>query len=310
MRRALVTGGAGFIGSHLVERLARDGWDVRVLDDLSGGRRDNLAAVAGSAELIDGDVRDPDAARAAVADAEAVFHLAALPSVQRSWERPLDSLGVNALGTATVVEAAVGEGCRTLVYSSSSSVYGDQAAAVKAETLPARPISPYGYAKLLGEKLALAHSRADGTRVVALRYFNVFGPRQDPDSPYAAVVPRFVRHALAGTVATVHGDGLQRRDFTFVDNAVCANLAALDAREHGVAVNVACGRSISVLELAERIGELTGHPLRTVHGPARDGDIRDSLADLARARRVLGYEPAVGFEEGLRMTCEWYAGRS
>jgi UDP-glucose 4-epimerase len=307
---ALVTGGAGFIGSHLAERLVRDGWEVRVLDDLSSGRRQNLATVADSAELIDGDIRDPDVARAAVAGAEAVFHLAALPSVQRSWERPLDSLGVNALGTANVVEAAVRAGCRILVYSSSSSVYGDQVAAVKAETLPPRPISPYGYAKLMGEKVSLAHSREHGTRVIALRYFNVFGPRQDPDSPYAAVVPLFVRHALAGTVATVHGDGLQRRDFTYVDNAVCANLAALGAREHGVAVNVACARSVSVLDLVERIGELTGRPLRTLHGPARDGDIRDSLADLRRARRVLRYDPVVSFEEGLRMTCEWYAGRA
>ncbi|HYW27176.1 MAG TPA: NAD-dependent epimerase/dehydratase family protein [Terriglobales bacterium] len=310
MSRAIVTGGAGFIGSHLVERLVRDGWDVRVLDDLSSGRRRNLADLDGAVEVVDGDVRDPDVAGAAVAGAEVVFHLAALPSVQRSWERPLDSLGVNALGTANVVEAAVRAGCRTLVYSSSSSVYGDQAAPVKTESLPPRPISPYGYAKLMGEKVSLAHSREDGTRVIALRYFNVFGPRQDPDSPYAAVVPLFVRHALAGTVATVHGDGLQRRDFTYVDNAVCANLAALGAREHGVAVNVACARSVSVLDLVERIGDLTGRPLRVAHGPARDGDIRDSLADLGRARRVLGYEPVVSFEEGLRMTCEWYAGRS
>jgi UDP-glucose 4-epimerase len=310
MSRALVTGGAGFIGSHLVERLLREGWDVRVLDDLSSGRPANLAAVDGAVELVHGDVRDPDVARAAVAGAEAVFHLAALPSVQRSWERPLDSLGVNALGTANVVESAVRAGCRTLVYSSSSSVYGDQPAPVKSETLPPRPISPYGYAKLLGEKLCLAHSREDGLHVIALRYFNVFGPRQDPDSPYAAVVPLFVRHALAGTAATVNGDGLQRRDFTYVENAVCANLAALGAREHGVAVNVACARSISVLELVERIGELTGRPLRVVHGPARDGDIRDSLADLGRARHVLRYDPVVSFEEGLRMTCDWHGGGS
>ena len=310
MSRALVTGGAGFIGSHLVERLVRDGWDVRVLDDLSSGRPANLAALDGAVELVHGDVRDPDVASAAASGAEAVFHLAALPSVQRSWERPLDSLGVNALGTANVVEAAVRAGCRTLVYSSSSSVYGDQAAPVKSETLPPRPISPYGYAKLMGEKLSLAHSRDDGLRVIALRYFNIFGPRQDPESPYAAVVPLFVRHALAGTAATVNGDGLQRRDFTYVENAVCANLAALGASQHGVAVNVACARSISVLELVERIGELTGRPLRVVHGAARDGDIRDSLADLGRARHVLGYDPVVSFEEGLRMTCEWYGGRS
>jgi UDP-glucose 4-epimerase len=307
--RALVTGGAGFIGSHLTERLVRDGWEVRVLDDLSNGRRENLAGVAGAVELLDGDVRDADMVRAAVTGTEAVFHLAALPSVQRSWERPLDSLGVNAAGAATIAEAALREGCRLLVYSSSSSVYGDQEAPIKAETLPTRPISPYGYAKLMGEKVCLAHSRADGTRVLALRYFNVFGPRQDPDSLYAAVVPRFVRHALAGTVATVYGDGGQRRDFTYVDNAVRANVAALGAKDHGVAVNVACGRSVSILDLVDRIGELTGRALRIEHGPARDGDIRDSLADLDRARRVLDYTPVVSFEEGLRMTCEWYAGR-
>jgi UDP-glucose 4-epimerase len=309
-RAVLVTGGAGFIGSHLVERLVHDGHRVRVFDDLSTGRPASLEAVAGDVELRAGDVRDRDAVAAAVAGMEAVFHLAALPSVPRSWERPLDSLGVNALGATNVVEAAVRAGCRTLVYSSSSSVYGDQPAPAKVETLPPRPISPYGYAKLMGERVSLAHSRQDGIHVLALRYFNVFGPRQDPDSPYAAVVPRFVRHALAGTEATVYGDGEQRRDFTYVANAVCANVAALDTHAHGVALNIACGRSVSVLDLVRGVGEALGRPLRTVHAPARDGDIRDSLADLALAREVLGYEPAIGFEEGLRLTCEWYAGRA
>jgi UDP-glucose 4-epimerase len=303
----LVTGGAGFIGSHLVDHLVRDGHRVRVLDDLSTGRTAALAAVAPDVEVVVGDVRDQDAVRAAVAGMEAVFHLAALPSVPRSWERPLDSLGVNALGSTNVIEAAVRAGCRKVVYSSSSSVYGDQPAPAKVETLPPRPISPYAYAKLMGERVSLAHSRADGTRVVALRYFNIFGPRQDPDSPYAAVVPRFVRHALAGTEATVYGDGEQRRDFTYVANAVCANVAALDADAHGVAVNVACGRSVSVLDLVAGVGEALGRPLRTVHRPPRDGDIRDSLADVTLARELLGYEPVVGFEEGLRLTCEWYA---
>ncbi|HEY7199869.1 MAG TPA: NAD-dependent epimerase/dehydratase family protein [Candidatus Dormibacteraeota bacterium] len=310
MTRALVTGGAGFIGSHVVERLVAEGIEVRVLDDLSTGRRENLARVADAVELVVGDVRDPDVARRAVSGADTVFHLAALPSVPRSWERPLDSLGVNALGTTNVVEAAVREGCRSLVYSSSSSVYGDQPSAVKSEALPPRPISPYAYAKLMGEKVGLAHSRADGTRIIALRYFNVFGPRQDPDSPYAAVVPLFIRHALAGTVATVHGDGLQRRDFTPVENAVAANVAAAAAPDHGVALNVACGRSVSVLDLVEHISAALGRPLRTVHGPPRPGDIRDSLADLAAARRVLGYEPGVGFEDGLRTTCAWFLERN
>jgi UDP-glucose 4-epimerase len=304
--QSLVTGGAGFIGSHLVERLVHLGHCVRVLDDLSTGRPENLAALEGAAELIVGDVRDPDVLARATAGVDAVFHVAALPSVQRSWELPVLSLGVNAMGTANVVEAAVREGCRVVVYSSSSSVYGDQPTARKSEDLTPQPISPYGCAKLLGEKIALAHAREQGTRVVALRYFNVFGPRQDPDSPYAAVIPRFIRHALEGTVATVHGDGGQRRDFTYVENVVCANLRALDTAASGVAVNVACGRSVSVLDLTERIGALVGRPLRTVHGPPREGDIRDSEADLTLARRVLGYETAVDFDEGLRRTCEWY----
>jgi len=308
--RLLVTGGAGFIGSHLVEELVFAGHTVRVLDNLSTGRRENLAQVSESVELIVGDIRDLDAVRRAMSQVEVAFHLAALPSVQRSWESPLESLGVNAHGTAIVAEAAVRAGCESLIYSSSSSVYGDQAEPVKAEELHPRPISPYGYAKLMGEKVCLAHSREDSIRTVALRYFNVFGPRQDPASEYAAVIPRFITQAMKGAPVTVYGDGRQRRDFTHVRNVVSANLKAFKTRPHGLAVNVACGRSASILDLIDQIAAAVGRPLDVSYGPSRLGDIRDSLADLRRASEALGYSPEMSFEEGLRDTYAWYARRS
>jgi len=307
--RLLVTGGAGFIGSHLVEALVFAGYTVRVFDNLSTGRRENLAQVSGSVELIVGDIRDLEAVRRAMSRVDVAFHLAALPSVQRSWESPLESLGVNAHGTAIVAEAAVRAGCESIIYSSSSSVYGDQAEPVKAEELHPQPISPYGYAKLMGEKVCLAHSREDGIRTVALRYFNVFGPRQDPASEYAAVIPRFIAQAMQGAPVTVYGDGNQRRDFTHVRNVVSANLKAFKARPHGLAVNVACGRSVSILDLIDQIGAAAGRPLNVSYGPSRQGDIRNSLADLRRASEALGYSPGVSFEEGLRDTYAWYACR-
>jgi UDP-glucose 4-epimerase len=299
--KVLVSGGAGFIGSHLVQRLLGDGHEVRVFDNLSTGRRSNLARLEG-VELVEADLRAVDAVRAAVRGVEAVFHVAALPSVARSWQDPLTSLAVNAQGTANLVEAAAAAGVHALIYSSSSSVYGDQPAERKSEELEPRPISPYGFAKLLGEKIALAHARDDGLRVVALRYFNVFGPRQDPDSPYSALIPLFIKHALAGSTATIYGDGHQSRDFTYVANVVDANLLALHSTATGIAVNVACGESRSVLDLVGALAGLNGHALRLVHAPPREGDIRKSLADLMRARTVLGYRPRVTFEEGLRLT--------
>jgi UDP-glucose 4-epimerase len=302
----LVTGGAGFIGSHLVQELLTGGHDVRVVDDLSSGKRENLAGL--EPELMVGDIRSRADLERAMRGREVVFHVAAMPSVARSWQDPVLSLGVNALGTSNVVEAAVQAGVEAVVYSSSSSVYGDQAAEVKTEDLDPAPISPYGHAKLMGEKLVLAHSAAGRIRGVALRYFNVFGPRQDPDSPYSAVIPLFIRHALADTVATVHGDGLQSRDFTHVANVVAANLLAASGAASGVVVNIACGRSYSLLDLAVHIGRLAGRPLRLEHGPPRTGDVRHSLAGLQRARATLGYEPRLSFEEGLRRTYEWYRG--
>ncbi len=299
--RVLVTGGAGFIGSHLVERLAEQGHRVRVLDDLSTGRRANLNG-APAVELVQGDLRERDQVRRATEGVEAVFHVAARPSVARSWADPVGTLAVNGQGTVNVVAAAAEAGVKTLVYSSSSSVYGEQAGLRMVETMEPRPISPYGFSKLFGEQYALAHGGVNGLRVVALRYFNVFGPRQDPDSPYSAVIPIFIRCALEGTQASIHGDGRQSRDFTYVANVVDANLAALAGRQEGTLVNVACGGSHSLLDLVKAISRLSGSPLRVRHDQSREGDIRHSQADVGSARRLLGFEPRVGFEEGLELT--------
>jgi UDP-glucose 4-epimerase len=301
----LVTGGFGFIGSHLVRRLSADGFAVRVLDNLSTGHVANLEGVPGL-DFVEGDIRSLSVVRKAMEGVSGVFHLAALPSVARSWEDPVQSLAVNAHGTANVVEAAVAAGVEVVVYSSSSSVYGDQEAERKSEDLEPRPISPYGYSKLLGEKIALAHSGNGGLRVIALRYFNVFGSRQDPESPYAAVIPLFIRHALAGTVATIHGDGRQSRDFTYVDNIVEANVLALDGSASGIAMNTACGSAHSLLELVDVISELRGERLKVSHDQPRAGDIRHSLADISLAGAAVGYTPKVAFKEGLRRTYDSY----
>lgn len=303
---ALVTGGAGFIGSHLVRRLLSEGYAVRVLDNFATGRRSNLEGVAG-VDMQEGDIRSTSDVTKAMRDIDAVFHVAALPSVARSWKDPVGSLAVNAHGTANVVGAAAKGGVSAVVYSSSSSVYGDQKAETKSEDLDPQPISPYGYSKLLAEMIALAHSRApQGMRVVSLRYFNVFGPRQDPDSPYAAVIPLFITHALAGTTATIFGDGTQSRDFTHVDNVVDANMCALQSEASGIAMNVACGDSHTLLELVDAISELNGRPLQTSFGPPREGDIKHSLADISLARAIIGYQPKVGFLDGLKKAFDDY----
>jgi len=300
-----VTGGAGFIGSHLARRLLSEGIAVRVLDNFATGRRSNLEGVEGL-EVVEGDICSPEDVKRAVRGVGAVFHLAALPSVARSWKDPVSTLATNSHGTANLVEAAAANGVGAFVYSSSSSIYGDQKAERKSEDLAPKPISPYGYSKLLGEKIALAHARPDGMRVVALRYFNVFGPRQDPDSPYAAVIPLFIAHALAGTTATIDGDGTQSRDFTYVDNVVDANLCALKSTASGVAMNVACGDSHTLLELVDAISLLNKRRLATVFGPPRAGDIKHSLADISLATAEMGYRPRVSFQDGLRRAFDEY----
>jgi nucleoside-diphosphate-sugar epimerase len=305
----LVTGGAGFIGSNLVRSLAADGHAVRVLDDLSTGRRENLDGVAGRVEVVVGDVRDRPLVREAVGGVEVVYHLAALPSVARSVADPRASHEVNVDGTLNVLLAAGDAGVRRLVYASSSSVYGDTPVLPKHEDMPASPRSPYAAAKLAGEAYCRAFSHVYPLEAVCLRFFNVFGPRQDPASQYAAVVPRFVTRMLAGEPAEVTGDGRQTRDFTYVANAVeaCRLAAAAGPEAVGQAMNVGCADRISVLDLVHLINQLLGERLDPVFTPARPGDVRDSQAAIARAERLIGYRPLVPVREGLAATVRWFA---
>lgn len=302
-RLALVSGGAGFIGGHLAERLLQDGWRVRVLDDLSSGREANLAACAADVELIRGDIRDEAAVARAVTGAEVVFHQAAVPSVPRSVAEPLRTNSVNVSGTLQVLESARQAGVRRVVYAASSSAYGDTPELPKVETMPATPLSPYALQKYAGEVYCQLYASIYGLETVALRYFNVYGPRQDPQSEYAAVIPRFVTACLRGESPCIYGDGEQTRDFTMVADAVNANVLAADAPEaSGAVCNVAAGSRISLNELLGNIRDLTGTSVEVRYEPAREGDVRDSLASLDLARKLLGYEPAVDLREGLRRT--------
>jgi nucleoside-diphosphate-sugar epimerase len=304
-RRALVTGGAGFVGGHLVEGVLDAGWSVRVLDDLSTGREENLSGVLGRVDFQRGDIRDASALAEAMDGAEVVFHQAALPSVPLSLEEPLRTHAVNSGGTLQVLESARRAGVRRVVYAASCSAYGDTPELPKREDMPPRPRSPYALQKYSGEVYCALYSELYGLETVALRYFNVFGPRQSPDSPYAAVIPRFLRAAFEGRPACIHGDGAQTRDFTYVADAVRANLLAADAPgASGAVVNVAAGGRTSILALWGAVCEILGRELEPRHGPARAGDVRDSLADLGRARALLGYEPAVPLREGLKRTAE------
>lgn len=304
--RILVTGGAGFIGSHTVERLLREGHSVRVLDNLSTGRRDNLAAVAGEVELLEGDVRDLAMVRRAMAGADAVLHLAALGAVARSVADPLATHAVNATGTLHVLVAAREAHVRRVVFASSSSVYGDTPELPKHEEMTPSPLSPYAVTKVNGEHYCAVFHRLYGLETVALRYFNVFGPRQDPTSRYSAVVPRFIQALLEGQAPTIYGDGQQSRDFTYIANVVEANVLALRAAPGlGGAYNVACGQRVTVGHLARTLAGLLGSQVAPVHAPPREGDVRHSLADLRRVQEALGYQPLVSFEEGLARTVAW-----
>jgi UDP-glucose 4-epimerase len=304
----LVTGGAGFIGSHLTARLVALGRRVRVVDNLSTGDETNLADIADDIEFIRGDLCDVEVCRRAAAGMEVVFHVAALPSVPRSMKDPWASHAANVNATVRLLEACVEAKVRRIVYSSSSSVYGDTPVLPKTEAVEPLPRSPYAASKLAGEQYVLAFARTGLIEGVALRYFNVFGPRQSPASQYAAVIPKFFQAALEGRSATVYGDGRQTRDFTYVDNVVEANLLAAGApasRANGWVANVGAGARTDLLEVIEMIGAITGRPLGRVHQSPRPGDVRDSLASLERAAQVLGYRPRVSLEEGLRRTWAW-----
>jgi UDP-glucose 4-epimerase len=307
----LVTGGAGFIGSHLVERLLRDhpAGQVRVLDDFSTGSLTNLPFAAAAGErlrVVRGDIRDLATVEGVVAGADVVFHQAAMRSVPRSVADPLGANLSNVNGTLHVLEAARRHGVRRVVYASSSSVYGDRPELPKREDQPPAPISPYAVSKAAGEQYAAVWRRLYGVETVGLRYFNVFGPRQDPASEYAAVIPRFILWGLRGEPLEVHGDGHQSRDFTYVDNVVEANCLAATAAEACGVFNVGCGERVSLLDIIGRLERLLGRPVRRRHTPARAGDVPHTLADVSQAKRVLGYTPLVGFDEGFQRTVDYF----
>jgi len=308
--KALVTGGGGFIGSNVVRALLERGDDVRVLDNFSTGSRANLAGLESDVQLVEGDLRSYERVHAAVRGAEVVFHQGALPSVPRSVQDPLTTTAVNIEGTLNVLLAARDEGVRRIVNASSSSVYGNTGALPRVETQAPDPISPYAVAKLAAERFCTSFSRVYGMEIVSLRYFNVFGPRQDPTSQYAAVVPRFIRAIADGDPVTIFGDGEQSRDFTFVDNVVVANLLAADAAGVGGEIlNVATGGSVTVNALADAIGALLERPVEKSYEPAREADVLASWADVSEARRLLGFQPEVDFDDGLRRTADYLLGK-
>ncbi len=305
---ALVTGGAGFIGSHLVERLLADGARVRVLDNFSTGARANLAPrFRGHLEVLRGDIRNLSVVLRAARGARVIFHQAAMRSVPRSVKDPLGANANNVNGTLNVLEAA--RRCRVprVVYASSSSVYGDRPDLPKREDQSPAPVSPYAASKAAGEQYAAIWTRLYGVETVGLRYFNVFGPRQDPKSEYAAVIPRFILWGLSRRPLEIHGDGTQSRDFTYIDNVVEANILAAKAPAvPGEVFNVGCGRRVSLLEIVAKLEAIVGRRLERRHTPSRAGDVPHTLADVAKAKRLLGYVPLVDFDEGFRRTVEHF----
>jgi nucleoside-diphosphate-sugar epimerase len=309
--RALVTGGAGFIGSHLAARLLRDGHEVRVLDNFSTGSRSNLADMGDAVEIVEGDIQSYERAHNAVQGCEVVFHQAALPSVPRSIQDPLTSNSANVIGTLNMLLASRDSGVRRVVYASSSSIYGSDPTLPKQEDRAPRPISPYAVAKLAAEGYCRSFSEVYGLETVALRYFNVFGSRQDPLSAYAAVIPKFITALLAGEPPAVFGDGEQSRDFTYIDNVVDANLLASQSADvSGQAFNIACGDRISLNHLLDELREIIGSEVEASYLEPRPGDVPHSLADISRAEESLGYRPAVEFSDGLRRTVDYHQARS
>jgi UDP-glucose 4-epimerase len=307
MARYLVTGGAGFIGSNIVHTLVSRGESVRVLDNFSTGREANLDGVRDRIELVRGDITELAEVRRAVAGVDYVLHEGAIPSVPRSVEQPLESDRANVLGTLNVLVAARDAKVKRVVYAASSSAYGETPTLPKVETMATDPLSPYAVSKLAGEHYLRVFWLNYGLETVSLRYFNVFGPRQDPKSHYAAVIPRFVNAYLDGVPATVYGDGEQSRDFCYIENTVEANLLACTAPgAAGRVFNVACAERVSLLQVIDVLGQIFGGRIAPHHEPGRPGDIKHSLADITAARQTLGYEGRVKFAEGLRRTVDWY----
>lgn len=309
-RTFLITGGAGFIGSSIARALLSRGDRVRIFDNLSSGKRSNVDDIAGQIEFIEASVLDRQALVTAMAGVDTVYHEAAIPSVPRSVAEPVPSHEANATGTLNVLEAARAAKVRRVVYAGSSSAYGETPTLPKIETMPCSVLSPYAASKLAGEQYCQVWSNCYGLQTVVLRYFNVFGPRQDPQSQYAAVVPKFVTAALRNESPVIYGDGQQSRDFCFIDNVIEANLKAADAPDvSGQVFNIACGEATTLLQVVESVGQILGKPLVARHEAPRAGDIKHSLADIQKAKTLLGYTASVSFQEGLRRTVQWYRGQ-
>ncbi len=309
MSKVLVTGGAGFIGSHLTEALLRRGHAVSVLDDFSTGKKENLKfdRAYSSLEIIEGDIRDLMVCKKATRDVAYVFHQAALPSVQRSVEDPLGSNSVNVGGTLNVLLASRDNRVKRVMYASSSSIYGDTPTLPKNEGMPPTPLSPYALQKYVGEEYCRLFYQLYGLETVSLRYFNIFGPRQDPNSIYSAVIPRFIDAFLKGHAPIVFGDGEQSRDFTYIENVVHANLLAMSAeRLHGEAINIACGERTSLNQLLNVLKEVIGTRLSAIYEEPRKGDVKHSLADIGKGKEILNYKPTVALKEGLEKTVEFF----
>ncbi len=305
--RYLVTGGAGFIGSHIVTRLVKDGHSVRVLDDFSTGKRENICHISGELELVRGDIRDLEVVRQATENVDYVLHQAAVSSVARSVADPVTSMAVNVAGTVNVLVAARDAYVKRVVFASSAAVYGESGVLPKREDISPDPVSPYAADKLLGETYCRVFHRIYGLETVALRYFNVFGPRQDPRSDYAAAVPKFITALLQGEAPTIFGDGEQSRDLVYVENIVEANLLAAHApAAAGNVFNIAGGKSLTINEIVATLMRIIGTNVTPTHGPARSGDVRHSSADISKAITAIGYENTIGFEEGLHTTVDWY----
>jgi len=307
MSEYLVTGGAGFIGSNLVMKLLSLGHRVRVLDNFATGRRENILPFIDKIQLIEGDLRSYHTVREAVSGMDFILHQGALPSVPRSVKDPITTNEVNVSGTLNVLDAARDAKVKRVVFASSSSIYGDSEILPKKETLLPNPISPYATSKLAAEKYCQVFYRAYGLETVCLRYFNVFGPRQDPTSQYSAVIPKFITAALAGKPVTIYGDGEQSRDFTYVDNVVAANLMACEKDEiGGMVMNIACNERITLNQVVSYLRQILNKEIQVQYLPPRIGDIRHSYADITLASNRLGYQPTVYFADGLRKTIEWY----
>lgn len=305
----LITGGAGFIGSNLTRYVLQKGHEVVVLDNFSTGKRENLAEIEDRITLIEGDLRDRSVVEKALKGCSAVFHQGALGSVPRSVEDPVTSHDVNVNGTLNVLESARSEGVRRIVFAASSSAYGDQPESPKQESMISLPKSPYAASKVAGEVYMQAYADAYGMETVCLRYFNVFGPRQDPHGAYAAVIPAFVTDLLHGERPTVYGDGEQSRDFCYIDNVCQANWLASQApadRCNGRPMNIACHRQISLNQILEQLQDLLGTKIEPIYTHERPGDVKHSLADVALAKEMIGYEPEVYFQEGLERAIDWY----